>query len=66
MSPSTKFTVFGIVVILGLSYLGCLDSHVIILVGYISDLLRIPMEFLLGYQDESDIFDVTLGHISLL
>ena len=66
MSPSARFTLFGIAVILGWSYLRRVDSHIIISEGYVSDPLHIPMEFLLGYQDRSGTFDVILGHFPSL
>ncbi|KAL6316406.1 hypothetical protein AAG906_018109 [Vitis piasezkii] len=41
-------------------------SRVIISVGYISDLLRVPSVLFSGYQDRSDTSDAILGHISLI
>ena len=55
-----------IVVVLGRSYVECPDPHVTISVGYISDLLRIPMVLFSSYQGGSGTFDAILGHISLL
>ncbi|RVW25748.1 hypothetical protein CK203_110119 [Vitis vinifera] len=39
-------------------------SRVIISVGYISDMLRVPSVLFSGYQDRSDTSDAILGHIS--
>ncbi|KAL6327521.1 hypothetical protein AAG906_021607 [Vitis piasezkii] len=50
---SARFLLSDIVVVLGRSYVECLDSHVIISMGYISGLLRIPMVLFSGYQDRS-------------
>ena len=61
-----KLILPDVVVIFGLSYVGCIDSHIIISVGYMSNLLYIPMELFSNYQDRWDISDVILGHISLL
>ena len=55
-----------IVAVLGQSYVECLDPHIAILVGYISDLLRIPMVLFSGYQGGSGTSNAILGHISLL
>ena len=52
--------------VLGRSYVECLDPHVTISVGYISDLLRIPMVLFSGYQGGSGTSNAILGHISLL
>ena len=60
-----RFTFSDIVVIFGRSYLRRVDSHVTILAEYMLDLLYVPMELFLSYQDRSDIFDAILGHISL-
>ena len=43
-----------------------MDSHIIISVGYMSDLLYTPMELFLSYQDRPDTSDAILGHISLI
>ena len=63
LSHSARFIPFDIV---GWGYVECLDPHVIISVGYISDLLRVPSVLFSGYQDRSDTSDATLGHISLI
>ena len=45
LSYSVKLVLSDIVVILGRSYLRCMDSHIIILVEYMSDLLYIPWSY---------------------
>ena len=65
LSRSTRFLLFDIVVVLGRSYVECLDSHVIISVRYTSGLLRIPMALFSSHQGRSDTSDAILGHISL-
>ena len=52
--------------ILGWSYLRNIDSHIIILGEYRSDLLYIPAELFLSHQDELDALVSILGHISVL
>ena len=66
LSHSARFILSDIVVVLGRSYVERLDSHVTISVGYLSDLLRIPMVLFSGYQDGSGTFNAILGHISPL
>ena len=65
LSHSIKLVLSNIVVILGWSYLRCTTSHIIILVEYMSDLLYIPIELFLSYQDRLDALVAILGHISL-
>ena len=55
-----------VVVIFRLSYFEYIDSHIIILVGCMSNLLYIPVELFSSCQDRSDISDAIWGHISLL
>ena len=66
LSLSAGFAFPDIVVILGRSYLRRVDSRVTISAEYMLDLLCVPMELSLGYQDRSDIFDAILGYISLI
>ena len=54
------------VAVLGRSYVECLDPHIAISVGYISDLLRIPMVLFSGYQDGSGTSDAIMGHIAFI
>ena len=64
MSISVRLTFFGIIMILGWSRLGRMDSHIIISLEYMLDLLCIPIELLMGHQDISGTSDAILGHIS--
>ena len=52
-----------IVMILGYSYLRCIDSRIIISVEYRSDLLYVPIESFSSYQDRPDALVAILGHI---
>ncbi|RVW75364.1 hypothetical protein CK203_052953 [Vitis vinifera] len=61
-----RLILYDIVVILGQSYLRHMDSHITILVEYMSDLLRIPIELFASHQDKPGTSDAILGHISLL
>ena len=65
LSHSVKLMFSDIVVILGRSYPRSIDSHIIILVEYISDLLYIPIELFSSYQDRPDALVSTMGHIFL-
>ena len=65
LSHSIKLVLSDIVVILGWSYLRCIASHIIISVEYMLDLLYIPIELFLSYQDRLDALVAILGHISL-
>ncbi|RVW37840.1 hypothetical protein CK203_087900 [Vitis vinifera] len=49
-----RLTFFGIIMILGWSRLGRMDSHIIISLEYMLDLLCIPIELLMGHQDISE------------
>ena len=55
----------NIVMILWWSYLRGIDSHIIISVEYMLDLLYISIELFLSYQDWLDALVAILGHISL-
>ena len=66
LSHSVKLILSDIVVILWWSYVGCIDSHIIILVEYMSNLLYIPMELFSSYQDRLDALVIILVHISLI
>ena len=63
LSLSIRLIFSDIVVILGWSYSRRIGSHITISVEYMSDLLCIPMELLLSYQDRSGTSDAILGHI---
>ena len=63
LSLSVRLIFFDIVVILGWSYSRRIGSHSTILVEYMSDILCIPMELFLSYQDRSGTSDAMLGHI---
>ena len=66
MRRLVRLILYDIVVILGRSYLRHMDSHITILVEYMSDLLRIPIELFASHQDRPSTSDAILGHISLL
>ena len=66
LSHSVKLILSDIIMILWWSYVGCIDSHIIISVEYMSDLLYIPMELFSSYQDRLDALVVILVHISLI
>ena len=66
LSRSARFLLFDIVVVLGRSYVECLDSQIIISVRYTSGLLRILIVLFSGHQGGSGTSDAILGHISLL
>ena len=63
MSLSIRLTFSDIVMILGWSYSKRIDSHITILVEYMSDLLCTPMGLFLSYQDGSGTSDAMLGQI---
>ena len=65
LSYSIRLVLSNIVVILGRGYLRCIDSHILIPMEYMSDLLYIPIELFLSYQDRPDALVAILGHISL-
>ena len=65
LSLSIRLIFSDIVVILGWSYSRRIGSHITISVEYMSDLLCIPMELLLSYQDRSGTSDAILGHITV-
>ena len=66
LSHSVRLVLSEIVVIFGWSHLRRMDSHIIILVEYMSNLLCIPIELFTSYKDRPDAPIVILGHISLL
>ena len=63
MSLSVRLIFFDIVVILEWSYSRSIGSHITISVEYMSDLLCIPMELFLSYQDRSGTSDAILGRV---
>ena len=63
LSHFVKLILSDIVVILRWSYFRCIGSHIAISMKYMSDLLCIPMELFLSYQDRPGTFDAILGHI---
>ncbi|KAL6345878.1 hypothetical protein AAG906_020460 [Vitis piasezkii] len=65
LSHLVRLMLSDIVVILGWSYLRCIDSHIIISVEYMSDLLYIPVELFSSHWDRLDALVAILGHISL-
>ena len=65
LSHSIRLILSNIVMIIGWSHLRCIDSHIIISVEYMSDLLYIPMELFSSYQDRPDTLVAILGHIFL-
>ena len=65
LSHLVRLLLSDIVMILGWSYLRCIDSHIIILVEYRSDLLYIPMELFSSHWDGLDALVAILWHISL-
>ena len=52
-----------VVMILGCSYLKCIDSRIIISAEYRSDLLYVPIESFSSYQDNPNALVAILGHI---
>ena len=52
-----------VIMILGCSYLRCIDSRIIISTKYRSDLLYVPIESFSSYQGRSDALVAILGHI---
>ena len=65
LSHSVRLMLSDIVMILWWSYLRRIDSHIIISMEYMSDLLCIPIKLFLSYQDRLDALVAILGHISL-
>ena len=63
LSLSVRLIFSDIVMIFGWSYSRCIGSHITILVEYMSDLLCIPMELFLSYQDRSGTSDAILGRV---
>ena len=63
MRHSIELVFFDVVMILGCSYLRCIDFRIIISVEYMSDLLYVPIESFSSYQDRLDALVVVLGHI---
>ena len=45
--------------------LECIDSHIIISMEHMSDLLYIPIELFSSQQDGSDVLVAILGHVFL-
>ena len=66
LSLSAKFTFSDIVLILRMSYLRRVDSHVTISGEYMLDPLYVPMELSLSHQDRSGTSDTILGRILLI
>ena len=60
---SVELVFFDVVMILGCSYLRCVDFCIIISLGYRSDLLYVPIESFSSYQDRPDALVAILGHI---
>ena len=65
LSHSVRLILFYIVVILWWSYLRRIDSHIIISMEYMLDLLYILIKLFLSHQDGSDVLVVILRHIFL-
>ena len=63
LSHFVKLILSDIVVILRWNYSRRIGSHIAISVEYMSDLLYIPMELFLSYQDRSGTSDAILRHI---
>ena len=66
LSHLVRLILSNIIVILGCSYIGCIDSHIIVSMEYMLDLLYITMELFLGYQDRPDAPIIILGYISFI
>ena len=64
-SHSVRLTLSDIVLILWWSYLRRINSHIIISVEYMSNLLYIPIKLFLSHQDRSDVLVAILGHTFL-
>ena len=64
LSHSVGAIFYDVVMILGCSYLRCIDSRIIISAKYRSDLLYVLIESFSSYQDRPDAFVAILGHIS--
>ena len=65
LSHSARLILSDIVVILWWSCLRCIDSHIIISVEHMSDLLYIPIKLFSSHQDRPDVLVAILGHIFL-
>ena len=65
LSHFVRLILSDIVVILGWSYIGCIDSYIIISVEYMLDLLYISIELFSSHQDRPDTLVAILGHIFL-
>ncbi|RVW80764.1 hypothetical protein CK203_050704 [Vitis vinifera] len=63
LSHSVGAIFYDVVMILGCSYLRCIDSRIIISAKYRSDLLYVLIESFSSYQDRPDAFVAILGHI---
>ena len=63
MSHSVGPILSDVVMILGCSYLRCIDSRIIISVKYRSALLYVPIESFLSYHGRLDALVAILGHI---
>ena len=61
-----RLTLSDVSVIFGWSRLRLMDSCIIILSDYMSDLSSILIELLMSHHDRSDTSDAILGHISLI
>ena len=60
---SVELVFSDVVMILRCSYLRCIDSRIIISTEYGSDLLYVPIESFLSYQDRLDALVAIMGHI---
>ena len=65
LGHTVKLILSDIVMILWWSYLRRIDSHIIISVEYMSDLLCIHIELLWSHQDGPNVLVAILGHIFL-
>ena len=65
LSHLVRLLLYDIIMILGWSYLKRIDSHIIISVKYMSDLLYIPIKLFSSYQDKLEALVAIIGHISL-
>ena len=63
LSHSIRPIFSDVVMILRCSYLRCIDSRIIISTEYGSDLLYVPIESFLSYQDRLDALVAIMGHI---
>ena len=65
LSHSVRLILSDIIVILWWSCLRRIDSHIIISVEHMSDLLYIPIKLFLSHQDRPDVLVAILRHIFL-